>query len=60
MEHTNEKLKLLSERLKDADENTFCFDSYTSGRLEQSIVDAQVLVMYKIGDMIDEILTQQE
>lgn len=55
---TDDKLKVLSEWLKDADLDTFSYDPYTSGSLEGDIADAQVEVMHKIGNIIEEILNQ--
>ena len=50
------KLKLLSEWLLRVDTSTFYYDSYHSGKLESEIVNAQVEVCNKIGDMLEEIL----
>ena len=54
------KLKLLSEWLLRVDTSHFCYDSYHSGKLEGAIVDAQVEVCNKIGDMLEEILQMSE
>ena len=54
------KLKLLSEWLLRVDTSHFCYDSYHSGKLEGAIVDAQVEVCNKIGDMLEEILQMDE
>ena len=50
------KLKLLSEWLLRVDNSHFYYDSLHSGKLEYEIVQAQVEVCNKIGDMLTEIL----
>ena len=55
-----DKIKLLAKWLNNADTSTFCYDSYHSGKLEGAIVDAQVEVCNKIGDMLEEILQMDE
>ena len=51
-----DKIKLLAKWLNDVEASTFCYDSYRSGTLESTIVNAQVEVCNKIGDMLEEIL----
>ena len=55
-----EKLKLLAKWLNDVEASTFCYDSYRSGKLESEIVNAQVEVCNKIGDMLEEILAMDD
>ena len=51
-----DRIKLLAKWLNNADTSTFFYDSYRSGTLESTIVNAQVEVCNKIGDMLEEIL----
>ena len=55
-----DKIKLLAKWLNNVDTDTFCYDSYHSGTLESEIVNAQVEVCNKIGDMLEEILQMSE
>ena len=54
------RIKLLAQWLNNADTSTFHYDSYHSGQLESTIVNAQVEVCNKIGDMLEEILQMDE
>ena len=54
------KIKLLSEWLLRVDNSHFYYDSLHSGKLEYEIVQAQVEVCNKIGDMLEEILKMDE
>ena len=49
-----DRIKLLARWLNNVDTSTFCYDSYHSGKLESEIVNAQVEVCNKIGDMLEE------
>jgi len=51
-----DKIKLLAQWLNNTDSNTFYYDIERSGKLEYEIVQAQVEVCNKIGDMLEEIL----
>ena len=55
-----DKLKLLSEWLLRVDTSHFYYDAHHSGKLEGEIVNAQVEVCNKIGDMLEEILQMDE
>ena len=50
------KIKILAKWLNDVDSNTFYYDSERSGKLEYEVMQAQVEVCNKIGDMLTEIL----
>jgi len=50
------KIKLLTNWLKNTDSSTFYYDSERSGKLEYEVMQAQVEVCNKIGDMLEEIL----
>ena len=54
------RIKLLANWLNNADTSTFHYDPYHSGCLESKIVNAQVEVCNKIGDMLEEILQMDE
>ena len=54
------RIKLLAKWLNNADTSTFYYDSLHSGKLEDAIVNAQVEVCNKIGDMLEEILQMDE
>ncbi len=54
------RIKLLAQWLKCTDTSTFYYDSHHSGKLESEIVNAQVEVCNKIGDMLEEILQMDE
>ena len=54
------KIKLLAKWLNEVDYLSFSYDPYHSGKLEGAIVDAQVEVCNKIGDMLEEILQMDE
>jgi len=54
------RIKLLAKWLNNVDTDTFCYDSYHSGKLGSEIVNAQVEVCNKIGDMLEEILQMDE
>ena len=51
-----DKIKVLAKWLNDVDSSTFYYDSERSGKLEYEIMQAQVEVCNKIGDMLEEIL----
>ena len=51
-----DKIKLLAKWLNNTDSSTFYYDIERSGKLEYEIVNAQVEVCNKIGDMLEEIL----
>ena len=55
-----DKIKLLSKWLNNVDSSTFYYDSERSGKLEYEIINAQVEVCNKIGDMLEEILQMDE
>ena len=55
-----DKIKLLAQWLNNTDTSTFYYDSHHSGKLEGAIVNAQVEVCNKIGDMLEEILQMDE
>ena len=50
------KIKVLAKWLNDVDSSTFYYDSERSGKLEYEVMQAQVEVCNKIGDMLTEIL----
>ena len=54
------RIKLLAKWLNNADTSTFYYDIERSGTLESEIVNAQVEVCNKIGDMLEEILQMDE
>jgi hypothetical protein len=58
--NTDARLQVFAKWLKDADTSTFCFDSERSGDMERAIVNAQVEVMHKIGDYLEEILLMDD
>ena len=51
-----DKIKLLAQWLNNVDSSTFYYNSERSGKLEYEIMQAQVEVCNKIGDMLEEIL----
>ena len=51
-----DRIKLLAKWLNNADSSTFYYDSERSGKLEYEVMQAQVEVFNKIGDMLTEIL----
>ena len=51
-----DKIKLLAQWLNNSDSSTFYYDSERSGKLEYEVMQAQVEVCNKIGDMLEEIL----
>ena len=51
-----DKIKVLAKWLNDVDSSTFYYDSERSGKLEHEVMQAQVEVCNKIGDMLTEIL----
>jgi len=55
-----DKIKLLAQWLNNTDSSTFYYDIERSGKLEYEIVNAQVEVCNKIGDMLEEILQMDE
>ena len=55
-----DKIKLLAKWLNNTDSSTFYYDIERSGKLEYEIVNAQVEVCNKIGDMLEEILQMDE
>ena len=54
------RIKLLAKWLNNVDTSTFYYDSYSSGKLESEIANAQVEVCNKIGDYLTEILQMDE
>ena len=54
------RIRLLSQWLNNTDSSTFYYDLERSGKLEYEIVQAQVEVCNKIGDMLEEILQMDE
>ena len=50
------KIKVLAKWLNDVDSSTFYYDIERSGKLEYEVMQAQVEVCNKIGDMLTEIL----
>ena len=55
-----DKIKVLAKWLNNVDSSTFYYDIERSGKLEYEIVNAQVEVCNKIGDMLEEILQMDE
>ena len=55
-----DRIKLLAKWLNNVETSDFYYDSSTSGKLESTIVDSQVEVCNKIGDMLEEILQMNE
>ena len=55
-----DKIKVLAKWLNNVDSSTFYYDSERSGKLEYEIMQAQVEVCNKIGDMLEEILQMDE
>ena len=55
-----DRIKLLAKWLNNADSSTFYYDSERSGKLEYEIMQTQVEVCNKIGDMLEEILQMDE
>ena len=55
-----DKIKLLAQWLNNVDSSTFYYNSERSGKLEYEIINAQVEVCNKIGDMLEEILQMDE
>ena len=51
-----DKIKVLAKWLNDVNSSTFYYDSERSGKLEYEVMQAQVEVCNKIGDMLEEIL----
>ena len=51
-----DKIKVLAQWLNNTDSSTFYYDSERSGKLEYEVMQAQVEVCNKIGDMLEEIL----
>ena len=51
-----DKIKVLAKWLNDVDSSTFYYDSERSGKLEYEVMQAQVEVCNKLGDMLEEIL----
>ena len=51
-----DKIKVLAKWLNNTDSSTFYYDSERSGKLEYEVMQAQVEVCNKIGDMLTEIL----
>ena len=54
------RIKLLAKWLNNVDTSTFYYDSERSGKLEYEVMQAQVEVCNKIGDMLEEILQMDE
>ena len=55
-----DKIKLLAQWLNNVDSSTFYYDIERSGKLEYEVMQAQVEVCNKIGDMLEEILQMDE
>ena len=55
-----DKIKVLAKWLNDVDSSTFYYDIERSGKLEYEVMQAQVEVCNKIGDMLEEILQMDE
>mgnify|MGYP003636947612 FL=1 len=55
-----DRIKLLAKWLNNVETSDFYYDSSTSGKLESTIVDSQIEVCNKIGDMLEEILQMNE
>ena len=55
-----DKIKLLAQWLNNVDSSTFYYNSERSGKLEYEVMQAQVEVCNKIGDMLEEILQMDE
>jgi len=51
-----DKIKVLAKWFNNVDSSTFYYDSERSGKLEYEVMQAQVEVCNKIGDMLTEIL----
>jgi hypothetical protein len=51
-----DKIKVLAKWLNNVDSSTFYYDIERSGKLEYEVMQAQVEVCNKIGDMLTEIL----
>ena len=51
-----DKIKVLAKWLNNVDSSTFYYDSERSGKLEYEVMQAQVEVCNKIGDMLEDIL----
>ena len=60
MFNMEDKIKLLSKWLNNVDSSTFYYDSERSGKLEYEIMQAQVEVCNKIGDMLEAILQRDK
>ena len=54
------RIKLLSQWLNNVDSSTFYYDSERSGKLEYEVMQAQVEICNKLGDMLEEILEMNE
>ena len=54
------RIKLLSQWLNNVDSSTFYYDSERSGKLEYEVMQAQVEICNKLGDMLEEILEMDE
>ena len=55
-----DKIKVLAKWLNNVDSSTFYYDIERSGKLEYEVMQAQVEVCNKIGDMLEEILQMDE
>ena len=55
-----DKIKVLAKWLNNTDSSTFYYDIERSGKLEYEIVQAQVEICNKLGDMLEEILEMDE
>ena len=55
-----DKIKLLAQWLRCTDSSTFYYDSERSGKLEYEVMQAQVEICNKLGDMLEEILEMDE
>ena len=54
-----DRIYRLKEMLENVDSDSFHYDSYHSGRLEEMIVQSQVEVCHKIASYIEEILDDE-
>ena len=60
MFNMEDKIKLLAKWLNNVDSSTFYYDSERSGKLEYEVMQAQVEICNKLGDMLKEILEMDE
>ena len=55
-----DKIKVLAKWLNNVDSSSFYYDIERSGKLEYEIMQAQVEICNKLGDMLEEILEMNE